>query len=144
MRRMDLLTQACDPKTLTVGQLMQDALFTCTPRTDALTIGRLMTKQNFGGLPVVGDNGILVGLVTEYDLLQAMIEGRDLHKVLASEIMTTQPLTVREEMLLEEVANLFQDRYVTRLPVVRGKTLVGLVARRDLLHGYMKASDYWS
>jgi len=141
---MDLLTQACDPKTLTVGQLMQDALFTCTPRTDALTIGRLMTKQNFGGLPVVGDNGILVGLVTEYDLLQAMIEGRDLHKVLASEIMTTQPLTVREEMLLEEVANLFQDRYVTRLPVVRGKTLVGLVARRDLLHGYMKASDYWS
>lgn len=144
MRRMDLLTQACDPKTLTVGQLMQDALFTCTPRTDALTIGRLMTKQNFGGLPVVGDNGVLVGLVTEYDLLQAMIEGRDLHKVLASEIMTTQPLTVREEMLLEEVANLFQDRYVTRLPVVRGKTLVGLVARRDLLHGYMKASDYWS
>ena len=144
MRRIDLLTQACDPKTLTVGQLMQDALFTCTPRTDALTIGRLMTKQNFGGLPVVGDNGIQVGLVTEYDLLQAMIEGRDLHKVLASEIMTTQPLTVREEMLLEEVANLFQDRYVTRLPVVRGKTLVGLVARRDLLHGYMKASDYWS
>lgn len=144
MRRIDLLTQACDPKTLNVGQLMPDALFTCTPRTDALTIGRLMTKQNFGGLPVVGDNGILVGLVTEYDLLQAMIEGRDLHKVLASEIMTTQPLTVREEMLLEEVANLFQDRYVTRLPVVRGKTLVGLVARRDLLHGYMKASDYWS
>ena len=41
--------------------------------------------------------------------------------MLASEIMTTQPLTVREEMLLEEVANLFQDRYVTRLPVVRGR-----------------------
>lgn len=144
MRRIDLLTQACDPKTLTVGQLMQDAVFTCTPRTDALTIGRLMTKQNFGGLPVVGDDGTLLGLVTEYDLLQAMIEGRDLRKVLASEIMTTSPLTAREEMLLDEVANLFQDRYVTRLPVVQGKKLVGLVARRDLLHGYMRASAYWS
>lgn len=144
MRRIDLLTQACDPKTLTVGQLMQDAVFTCTPRTDALTIGRLMTKQNFGGLPVVGDDGVLLGLVTEYDLLQAMIEGRDLRKVLALEIMTTAPLTAREEMLLDEVANLFQDRYVTRLPVVRGKKLVGLVARRDLLHGYMQASAYWS
>ncbi|MBA5876123.1 MAG: CBS domain-containing protein [Nitrospira sp. CR1.2] len=144
MRRIDLLTQACDPKTLTVGQLMQDAVFTCTPRTDALTIGRLITKQNFGGLPVVGDDGALLGLVTEYDLLQAMIEGRDLRKVLASEIMTTAPLTAREEMLLDEVANLFQDRYVTRLPVVRGKKLVGLVARRDLLHGYMQASAYWS
>ncbi len=144
MRRIDLLTQACDPKTLTVGQLMQDAVFTCTPRTDALTIGRLMTKQNFGGLPVVGDDGVLLGLVTEYDLLQAMIEGRDLRIVLALEIMTTAPLTAREEMLLDEVANLFQDRYVTRLPVVRGKKLVGLVARRDLLHGYMQASAYWS
>ena len=144
MRRIDLLTQACDPKTLTVEQLMQDAVFTCTPRTDALTIGRLMTKQNFGGLPVVGDDGTLLGLVTEYDLLQAMIDGRDLRKVFASEIMTTAPLTAREEMLLDEVANLFQDRYVTRLPVVREKKLVGLVARRDLLHGYMKASEYWS
>ena len=103
-----------------------------------------MTKQNFGGLPVVGDDGTLLGLVTEYDLLQAMIEGRDLRKVLASEIMTTQPLTAREDMLLEAAANLFQDRYVTRLPVVREKKLIGLVARRDLLHGYMKASEYWS
>ena len=47
-------------------------------------------------------------------------------------------------MLLEAAANLFQDRYVTRLPVVREKKLIGLVARRDLLHGYMKASEYWS
>lgn len=45
---------------------------------------------------------------------------------------------------MEEVANLFQDRYVTRLPVLRGTRLVGIVARRDLLHGYMKASEYWS
>ena len=118
MRRIDLITQACDPKTPTVGQLMQDALFTCTAQTDALTIGRLMTKQNFGGLPVVAEDSSLVGLVTEYDLLQAMIEGRDLRKVFASEIMTTQPLAARENMTLEEVANLFQDRYVMRLPAV--------------------------
>lgn len=144
MRRIDSLTQACDPKTLTVGQLMEEALFTCTPRTDALTIGRLMTKQNFGGLPVVEEDKRLVGLVTEYDLLQAMIDGRDLRKVLASEIMTAQPLTTRENMTMEEVANLFQDRCVTRLPVMRDDQLVGIVARRDLLHGYMKASEYWS
>ena len=41
--------------------------------------------------------------------------------MLASEIMTTQTADGAEEMLLEEVANLFQDRYVTRLPVVRGR-----------------------
>lgn len=36
--------------------------------------------------------------------------------------------------MLEEVASLCQDRYVTRLPVVRDKKLVGIVARRDLFH----------
>ncbi|TAJ24737.1 MAG: CBS domain-containing protein, partial [Nitrospirae bacterium] len=41
-------------------------------------------------------------------------------------------------------ANLFQDRYVTRLPVVRNQKLVGIVARRDLVFGYMKALQYWS
>ena len=37
MRRTEFLTTASDPKTLTVGQLMQDAVFTCGSRTDALS-----------------------------------------------------------------------------------------------------------
>ena len=57
-----------------------------------------MTKQNFGGLPVIGETGDLVGLVTEYDLLQAMIEGRDLRKGLGADIMTTIHWTAREDM----------------------------------------------
>ncbi len=144
MRRSDLLTQACDPKTLTVGQVMQDAVSTCTTKTDALTIGRLMTRQNFGSLPVLEEDGTVVGLVSEYDLLQAMIDGRDLRKIKALDIMTTHPQTTTESMALTEVATLFQDRYLTRLPVLREKKLVGIVARRDLLQGYMKASDYFS
>ena len=83
MRRTEFLTTACDPKTLTVGQLMQDAAFTCGSRTDALTISRQMTQRNFGSLPVVEEDRTLVGLISEYDLLQAMIEGRDLRKVMA-------------------------------------------------------------
>jgi hypothetical protein len=38
MRQTEFLATACDQKTLTVGQLMQDAVFTCGSRTDALTI----------------------------------------------------------------------------------------------------------
>ena len=144
MRKTEFLAAACDPKTLTVGQMMQDAVFTCTPRTDALTIGRLMIQRNFGSLPVVEEDRTLVGLVSEYDLLQAMIDGRDLRKVLVVEMMATHPVTATEEMKLEEVANLFQDRYLTRVPVVRNGKLVGILARRDLLFGYTQASQYWS
>ncbi|MBH0197624.1 MAG: CBS domain-containing protein [Nitrospira sp.] len=144
MRQTEFFLKSCDPKSLTVGQLMQDAITQCTTRTDAATIAHLMTHRNFGSLPVVEDDGMLVGIVTEYDLLQAMIDGRDLRKIMATEIMSIHPVTVTEDQTLAQVADLFQDRYVTRVPVVRNKKLVGILARRDLLFGYMKASQYWS
>ena len=144
MRKTEFLAAACDPKTLTVGQLMQDAVFTCSSRTDVLTVSRLMLQRNFGSLPVVEEDRTLVGLISEYDLLQAMIEGRDLRKVMVVEMMSTHPVTATEDMKLEEVANLFQDRYITRVPVVRNGKLVGVLARRDLVFGYTKASQYWS
>ncbi len=144
MRQTEFFMAACDPKTLTVGQLMQDAVTTCTPRTDGSTIASMMTRRNFGSLPVVESDGTLVGIVSEYDLLQAMIEGRDLRKILATEIMSAHPVSVTEDQTLAQVADLFQDRYMTRVPVVRNKKLVGVLARRDLLFGYLKASKYWS
>jgi CBS domain-containing protein len=144
MRQTEFYLSACDPKTLTVGQMMQDAVTSCTPRTDGSTLASLMTRRNFGSLPVVESDGTLVGIVSEYDLLQAMIEGRDLRKVLATEIMSAHPVSVTEDQTLAEVAELFQDRYITRVPVIRNKKLVGILARRDLLFGYLKASKYWS
>ena len=144
MRKTEFLGTACDPKSLTMGQLMQDAVFTCGTRADALSISGMMTQRNFGSLPVVEEDRTLVGLISEYDLLQAMIDGRDLRKIMAVEIMSSNPVTVTENMMLEQVANLFQDRYITRVPVVRNGKLVGILARRDLLFGYMKASQFWS
>jgi len=144
MRQTEFLMAGCDPKTLTVGQLMQDAVTTCTPRTDGSTIASMMTRRNFGSLPVIEADGTLVGIISEYDLLQAMIEERDLRKILAIEIMSAHPVSVTEDQTLAQVADLFQDRYITRVPVVRNKKLVGILARRDLLFGYMKASKYWS
>ena len=104
---------------------MQDAVVRCTLRTDALTI-TTMTHRNFGSLPVVEEDGTLAGIVTEYDLLQAMIDGRDLRKVLATEIMSAHPVTVTEDKTLVQVADLFQDRYLARVPVVRNGKLVGI------------------
>ena len=144
MRQTEFFMKACDPKTLTVGQLMQDAVTRCTPRTSALTIAHLMTHRNFGSLPVVEEDGTLVGIISEYDLLQAMIDGRDLQKILATEIMSPHPVTVTEDQTLVQVADLFQDRYLARVPVVRNGKLVGILARRDLLYGYTKALQYWS
>src|SRR6476646_11956792 len=113
MRQTEFFMAGSDPKTLTVGQLMQDAVMTCTPRTDGSMIASMMTRRNFGSLPVVESDGTLVGIVSEYDLLQAMSEGRDLRKILAIEIMSAHPVSVAEAQSLKQVAELFQDRYIT-------------------------------
>ena len=144
MRQSEFFMKACDPKTLRVGQLIQDAVVRCTPRTDALTITHMMTHRNFGSVPIVEEDGALVGIVTEYDLLQAMVDGRDLRKVLSTEVMSAHPVTMTEEQTLAQAADLFQDRYLTRVPVLRDGKLVGILARRDLLFGYAKALQYWS
>lgn len=144
MRQTEFFMETADPKKLTVEQLMQDEVTRCTSRTDALTIAHMMTHRNFGSLPVVQEDGTLIGIVTEYDLLQAVLDGRDLRNILAIEIMSAHPVTVTEDQTLAQVINLFQDRYLTRVPVVRNSKLVGILARRDLLFGHLKVSQYWT
>ena len=133
-----------DHKTLTVRQLMQNAVMTVRPETSGLTIAEILTKQNFGSVPVVDLHQTLLGLVSEFDLLKALDEGKDLREVKAEDIMTRTVVTVTEDMSFTDLMVLFQRDSLIRVPVVRGKTLVGIVARRDLLYGYAKAlANYW-
>ena len=60
MRQTEFSLTACDPNTLTVAQLMQDAVTTGTPGTDGSTLAILMTRRNFGSLPIVDSDGTLL------------------------------------------------------------------------------------
>ena len=70
-------------------------------------IGRDLALQllsgNYSGLPVVDAKGRVIGVVTEFDLLKAVHEGKDLQTVKAEDIMGTPPICVQEEDSLEEV-----------------------------------------
>ncbi len=144
MRRTEYMVEPCDPASLTVGQLMEDAVVTCSPRASGLEIARILCERNLGSVPVVEEDRTLIGLVSESDLLDAMLAGKDLRKLVAADVMSDKVVTVTESMPLLDLANLFQDRYLIRVPVVRGKTLVDIVARRDIVFGYMKAvANYW-
>ena len=144
MRATEYKVIAEDPKTLTVRQLMQNAVMTVRPETSGLTIAEILTKQNFGSVPVVDLYQTLLGLVSEFDLVTALDDGKDLREVKAEDIMTRTVVTVTEDMLFTDLLMLFKRDSLIRVPVVKGKTLVGIVARRDLLYGYAKAlANYW-
>lgn len=146
MRRTEYMAKACDPKTLTVSQLMEDAVITCTPVTLGVAVAQLLTERNFGSVPVVDGNKALVGLISEFDLLKAMTNGKDLRTVMAGEIMTLEEdlVTVAEDLPIMDLAKILEESHLIRVPVVTGKTLVGIVARRDIVYGYLRAvAHYW-
>ncbi|MBI5854626.1 MAG: CBS domain-containing protein [Nitrospirae bacterium] len=144
MRAAEYFVNAHDPKTLTVRQVMEDAVFTVSPQTKGATIAEILTERNFGSVPVVEEDRTLLGLVSEFDLLRVMDEGKDLRQLTATDIMTRDVVTVTEEMPVKDLVHLLQARHLIRVPVVRGKSLIGIVARRDAVFGYVKATaKYW-
>lgn len=144
MRKTAHFTSAHDPKTLTVRDVMEDAIVTVGPQTKGYTIARLMADGDVGSVPVVEEDLTLVGLVGEFDLLRVMDEGQDLGELTAADIMTRDVVTVTEEMLVTDVVHLLQSRHLIRVPVVNGNSLIGIVARRDIVFAYVRAKAiYW-
>ena len=145
MRRAEYMAKACDPKTLVVHQIMEDAVITCGAQTPGISVAQLLTDRNFGSVPVVGEDRTLLGLISEFDLLKAMTEGKDLRQISAGEIMTREEdlVTVTEDTPILDLAKTFQECHLIRAPVVRNKTLVGIVARRDIVFGYVRALAYY-
>ncbi|MBS0170975.1 MAG: CBS domain-containing protein [Nitrospira sp.] len=144
MRASEYFVHGCDPATLVVRQIMEDSVTTVSPMSKAMAVAELLSEHNFGSVPVVEKDYTLRGLVTEFDLLKAVEQGKDLREVTAADIMTRDVVTTTEDMTLMNLIHLFQERHLIRVPVVKDHRLVGMVARRDVVFGYVKArAIYW-
>ncbi len=96
----------------------------------------LMVENNISGVPVVDEEHSLVGLITEYDVLQLYGKYHGDHATRyhsCREFMTTEIYTIRQEAALEVAAKIFQSASLRRLLVLSGKQLVGILSRRDVV-----------
>jgi predicted transcriptional regulator len=87
---------------------------------------RLLSEHHVSGLPVVNDDNMLVGVVTEYDVISR--EGR-----LVRDIMTRGVISVTADTNLEEVSNILIHERIKRLFVLDQGKLIGVVSRADLV-----------
>jgi signal-transduction protein with cAMP-binding, CBS, and nucleotidyltransferase domain len=87
----------------------------------------------YSGLPVIDGKGKMLD-VTEFDLLNAIRNGRDLQTIKAADIMTQPAICVREDEDLDGVITKMTEKNIICVPVVgeEGK-LVGVIARADVL-----------
>ncbi|PJA77674.1 MAG: histidine kinase [Nitrospirae bacterium CG_4_9_14_3_um_filter_51_5] len=143
MRRVDFMVGAREFKELKAEQFMQDAVYCYDANTTCEQLTREMTAGGFGSVPIVDEERRVVGLVTEFDLLKAIMEEKSLSAVKAGDIMVRNPLTVTPETVAPELIRLLEEYQHIRLPVVNAEgKLLGIVARRDILEGYVKATTH--
>jgi CBS domain-containing protein len=145
--------------------------------SNPITIGRtetvesaikLMEERQIGGLPVVDEQGAVVGILSEGDLLvrEAPLQTplymtllgsiiyfespTQFHQhmkkalgMLVQDIMTANPITIEPNVSLSNAAQLMLERKVDRLPVVEHNLLVGILTRHDLV-GALKSQTFSS
>ena len=113
--------------------VMNKRVTAATPRAIGRDLAQQLLSGMYSGLPVVDAHGAVIGVVTEFDLLNALREGKDLQTVKAEEIMGHPAVCVEEDDPIEAVIAKMTLHHIIRLPVVRHGKLVGVIARADIL-----------
>jgi CBS domain-containing protein len=143
-----------------VADVMTEKVFTASPDMPLKQVAERMLQYGISGMPVVDGEGRLVGVISETDILfkeraaperDGLVDwlvhyGEDppaakLAARTVGEAMTTPAVTIKPRRSLAEAAALMLDLDVTRLPVVEGDLLVGIVTRADLVRAFTRDDD---
>lgn len=136
--------------------VMTRDVISITPDATVLQAARLMLQHHISGLPVVDEDGRLVGVLSEGDFLRRQetrterkrsrwleflmgpgriaVEYSHSHGSKVAEVMTIDVQTVDESTVLEDIVELMERKRIKRVPVVCGGELVGIVTRSNLMH----------
>ncbi len=143
-----------------VKDIMTKEVFTINENDTVEKCANILSKEDLSGLPVVNDDGRVIGIVTEGDLIKraSRIEGPPVLEVLGGifyletpnkfmerlkkltgstvgEIMTKDLITVGPDKEIEKAATLLVREKIKRLPVVdKAGNLVGIISRKDIMH----------
>ena len=153
------------PRDTLVSQVMSTDVVSFDPGEPIQEAMRRLVEREVDGGPVVDGSGKVVGMLTSDDLivqdarlhyptvitlLGATIELPGAHKHFEDELHKAVGMTVSEVMsedvvacgpddTVEDVATLLHERHLSRLPVVDGGKLVGIIARGDILRAIVQA-----
>ncbi|HEX5748437.1 MAG TPA: CBS domain-containing protein [Archangium sp.] len=133
------------PALCTVGDVMSREVIAVNPDTSLQTAAELMLEHAISGMPVVDEQGRLLGMVSKTDLVRQRLGEDESHVTLPSgqhlvdvttveDVMTRHVLIVPEKASLTEAAQIMVNAGVHRVPVVSTRgVLAGLVTTSDIV-----------
>ena len=136
--------------------VMTLGVYTVKPTTSVKDVARLFMQRRISAVPVVDDQGKIVGIVSEGDLLHRSeistqrrrpwwldLMARDevldaeeyikAHAKQVADIMTRNVITAEPDTPLQEIAEILEKYTIKRVPIVRDGRLVGIVSRANLV-----------
>lgn len=124
-----------------VRDLMTDSPRACGVNDSANEAARIMWEQDCGAVPILADDGRVIGIVTDRDIcMAAYFRGVSLSSIPAAEIMSSDVSTVGAEDDLSTAEQRMRERQVNRLPVTGdGGALVGMLSLCDITQGVKRA-----
>lgn len=147
----------------TVQDVMTRTVTSVERATPLKEVAQLLVDQRISGVPVVDEDGLVVGVVSEADFLvkeqgaeairrrrfgRVLGESRDSRATLAKieaatagEAMTSPAITIGPASHIGEAAAIMTGNHVNRLPVVEDGRLVGIVTRADLVRAYVRSDE---
>jgi CBS domain-containing protein len=123
----------------TVSELMTPDPVVIPDALSAKDAARLLDFYRVSGAPVIDEDGDVVGVVSQSNLVHAFTSGSLLEALpgmIVRDLMSTPAITVRGAVPADEAARLMESHHVHRLVVVRadGRTPIGVLSRTDLVH----------
>ena len=118
-----------------IREFMTKDVKSCTEATDLATVAKIMWDADCGIVPVVDDNGRVVGVITDRDIcIAAATRSLDPASIGVSEAMSRNVATCLEDADSRSALEALKERRVRRLPVVnRQNRLVGILSMNDLV-----------
>jgi len=127
-----------------VRELMSSPPVTIDSASDVANAAETLRRHGFTALPVLDDDGRLIGIVTEADLLDGRVEPdvrrgrperpRHLRRGdTVGEVMTSPVESLTPGADVADAVEIMLDERIRCLPVVDGRHIVGVITRRDLL-----------
>jgi len=107
-----------------------------TPITEAV---RLLVENDVTGLPVVGKDMTLLGILTEKDVLRLLQADEFEKEATVEDFMTTPAIYFAEDESLSNIADCLMTYDFRRVPITSGTKLVGIISRCDILMYMLQA-----
>jgi CBS domain-containing protein len=126
-----------------VKDIMTTSVITVPHNAEVDVAIELILTKKVSALAVVDSHGALLGVLSEFDVLELCGKLAESNAVLhpCSEYMTSPVKTVSPHASIDVVAKIFQAASIRRLFVAEGDRLVGVISRRDLLR-YIRANRH--